>query len=239
MISPGQIRAARSIIGVKQSDLAKASGISLATLNNIERGVGDPRASTLDAIESALQDAGVEIEASALTESVRLNILARPKAYETLSASQKLLQLLSPGSLNRPDKILIFARRDRNAEHDDSAIKICFLVEAKNRNILFDQVNFSVENGSRVAEIAGIMQAAFAFHRYEMFFLDSIVEDTTANEDLDALECVSGRDCIALDHPAKFFNVFSNWQDMLRTYGSRAGHPLANLAALINKFELD
>ena len=60
MISPGQIRAARSIIGVKQSDLAKASGISLATLNNIERGVGDPRASTLDAIESALQDAGVE-----------------------------------------------------------------------------------------------------------------------------------------------------------------------------------
>ena len=237
MISPGQIRAARSIIGVKQSDLAKASGISLATLNNIERGVGDPRASTLDSIESALQDAGVEMEANALTETVRLNILARPKAYETLSASQKLLQLLSPGSLNIPDKILIFARRDRNAEHDDSAIKICFLVEAKNRNILFDQVNFSVENGSRVAEIAGIMQAAFAYHRNKLFFLNRIAEDTTANEDFDALECISGMDWIGLDHPTNFFDLFSNWEELLSAYSGRAGHPLANLAALINKFE--
>lgn len=238
MISPGQIRAARSIIGVKQSDLAKAAGISLATLNNIERSVGDPRASTLDAIETALQDAGVEMDANTLTESVSLNILARPKAYETLSASQKLLQLLSPGSLNSPDEILIFARRDRNSEHEDHATKICFLLEAKNRNILFDQVNFSIENGSRVAEIAGIMLAAFAFHRNELFFLSSIMEDTTANEDLDALERIRGMDWTALDHPADFFDVFSNWEELLSTYGNRSGHPLANLAALINKFEL-
>jgi transcriptional regulator with XRE-family HTH domain len=56
---PAQIRAARSLIGWKQSDLAKASGISLTALNNIERGAADPRASTLQAIEHALERAGV------------------------------------------------------------------------------------------------------------------------------------------------------------------------------------
>ena len=42
----------------------------------------------------------------------------------------------------------------------------------------------------------------------------------------------------ALDHPADFFDVFANWEDLLATYASRPGHPLGDLAALINKFEL-
>ncbi|BAE50540.1 helix-turn-helix transcriptional regulator [Paramagnetospirillum magneticum] len=48
------------MIAMKQADLAKAAGISLATLNNIERGVSDPKASTLAAIQRALEAAGVE-----------------------------------------------------------------------------------------------------------------------------------------------------------------------------------
>lgn len=239
MITAGQIRAARSLIGAKQSDLAKASGISLATLNNIERGVGDPRASTLDAIETALHDAGVEMDADSLSETVRLNILARPKAYETLSASQKILELLGPGSLNVPDEILFFARRSGDeSDGKGSGIKICLMIEAKTRNLLFDRVNFSVDNVSRVAEIAGIMLAAFAFHRSDLFFVKTIFEDTTSGEDLDALERVRAAEWTALDHPADFFDVFSNWEELLATYASRPGHPLGDLAALINKFEL-
>ena len=89
MITAGQIRAARSLLGAKQSDLAKASGISLATINNIERGIGDPRTSTLQAIETALQDAGVEISENSLAKTITLNILYRPKISDTFSASQK------------------------------------------------------------------------------------------------------------------------------------------------------
>lgn len=239
MITPGQIRAARSLIGAKQSDLAKASGISLATLNNIERGVGDPRASTLDAIETALHEAGVVMDGDSLTETVTLNILSRPKGYETLSASQKILELLGPGSLNVPDEILFFARRgDEDVNGAGHSTKICLLVESKARNILFDQVNFSVDNVSRVAEIAGIMLAAFAFHRSELFYVKSVFGDTTEAEDLDALERVRAAEWIALDHPANFFDVFSNWEELLATYASRPGHPLGDLTALINKFEL-
>ncbi len=60
MIKGNQIRAARALLGWKQSDLAQASGLSLTALNNIERGAADPRVSTLGAIQAALEAAGVE-----------------------------------------------------------------------------------------------------------------------------------------------------------------------------------
>lgn len=59
MITPAQIRAARALIGWKQTDLATASGISEMSVKNIERGVTDPRASTLQAMQAALEQAGV------------------------------------------------------------------------------------------------------------------------------------------------------------------------------------
>ncbi|NUB12289.1 helix-turn-helix domain-containing protein [Azospirillum brasilense] len=59
MIIGPQIRAGRALIGMKQAELAVAADVSLATLNNIERGVSDPKASTLQAIKRALEQAGV------------------------------------------------------------------------------------------------------------------------------------------------------------------------------------
>ena len=59
MITPPQIRAARALIGWKQSDLARASGISEISIKNIERGATDPRSSTLDAIQRAFTKANV------------------------------------------------------------------------------------------------------------------------------------------------------------------------------------
>lgn len=61
MISVAQIRAARALLGLTQKDLAELAGISLGTLNNIERGTqGDPKLSTMKAVQRALEAAGVE-----------------------------------------------------------------------------------------------------------------------------------------------------------------------------------
>jgi predicted transcriptional regulator len=60
MITPQQIRGARALVGLTQAELAKRAGLSTTGLNNIERGVADPKASTLRAIQSALEAAGVE-----------------------------------------------------------------------------------------------------------------------------------------------------------------------------------
>lgn len=59
MITPAQIRAARALVGLDQADLAQASGVSLASIKNIERGATDPRSKTLAALQSALLAAGV------------------------------------------------------------------------------------------------------------------------------------------------------------------------------------
>lgn len=64
MITPAQIRAARALIGWKQTELASAAGLSEMSVKNIERGTTDPRVSTLEAIKMALESAGVIFIAS-------------------------------------------------------------------------------------------------------------------------------------------------------------------------------
>ena len=59
MITPAQIRAARALLAWKQTDLATASGVSEMSVKNIERGASDPRVSTMAALETALEKAGV------------------------------------------------------------------------------------------------------------------------------------------------------------------------------------
>ena len=48
----------RKSLGISQNDLAEMSGVSLATIKNIERGVGNPSFETVEKILSVL---GMEI----------------------------------------------------------------------------------------------------------------------------------------------------------------------------------
>lgn len=60
MIAIEQIKAARSLLGWSQAELAKAARISLPALGNLERGVVTPRLKTMQAIQQALESAGIE-----------------------------------------------------------------------------------------------------------------------------------------------------------------------------------
>lgn len=62
LVSIRQIKAARALVGMSQAELAEASGISLPTIKRLETGEGDlrGRATTAEAITSALQGRGVE-----------------------------------------------------------------------------------------------------------------------------------------------------------------------------------
>ena len=59
MIKPDQIRAARALKDLSQQDLADMTGLSRPSINLIEKGKSDPRASNLEAIQQALEAAGV------------------------------------------------------------------------------------------------------------------------------------------------------------------------------------
>jgi transcriptional regulator with XRE-family HTH domain len=235
VVSPSQIRAARSLIGIKQSDLARGAGISLATLNNIERGVGDPRTSTLESIERALSGAGIEFSSDAVSESVKLRRLDRPTAYETLFASQRVLELLGRQALTPVEKVLLFARRPHEgASAEEEEPRICLLIEGHNRAVLFDQVQFSVASAGRAAEVAAIMLWAFSFHRDSLYYLEQVLDDTTTGELPEVAARLRGLDWVPLHHPADFFNVFDDWDGRLKRMAARDGHPMRELAALFN-----
>ena len=53
------ISARRKTLGISQNDLAEMSAVSLATIKNIERGVGNPSFETVEKILSVL---GLEIQ---------------------------------------------------------------------------------------------------------------------------------------------------------------------------------
>ena len=65
MITPGQIRAARGLLNLSQTQLAELAGVGIATVKRIEasseiRGA----ASTLWRIQNALEDAGIKFMAA-------------------------------------------------------------------------------------------------------------------------------------------------------------------------------
>lgn len=60
MISIPQIRAARALLDWKQSKLADASGVSVPAIARLEQSIGNPRASTLQALQTALENHGIE-----------------------------------------------------------------------------------------------------------------------------------------------------------------------------------
>jgi transcriptional regulator with XRE-family HTH domain len=62
MLTSEQIRAARAMLRIEQRELAERSGVSLETIKRIERipGVVSAYTSTVAAIQSALEAAGIE-----------------------------------------------------------------------------------------------------------------------------------------------------------------------------------
>jgi transcriptional regulator with XRE-family HTH domain len=62
MLHTEQIRAARSLLSWKQSDLADAAGVGIATIQRIEKGQGPASGNytTVLKIQAALEKAGIE-----------------------------------------------------------------------------------------------------------------------------------------------------------------------------------
>ena len=60
IITVEQIRAARALLNWKQTDLARESKVSLASINNLERNIGSPRMDTMRAIEETFKNSGIE-----------------------------------------------------------------------------------------------------------------------------------------------------------------------------------
>ncbi|SFK37645.1 Helix-turn-helix [Pseudovibrio ascidiaceicola] len=59
-MTPAQCRAARALIGMSQKELASMANVGAQTLADFERGARVPRINNLNAMQTALEEAGVE-----------------------------------------------------------------------------------------------------------------------------------------------------------------------------------
>jgi predicted transcriptional regulator len=59
-VTPAQCRAARAFIAMSQNDLARAAVVPMALVTDFETGILTPRPADLDALQHALERAGVE-----------------------------------------------------------------------------------------------------------------------------------------------------------------------------------
>jgi ribosome-binding protein aMBF1 (putative translation factor) len=60
MISPRQIKAARSLLGWSQQTLADRAILSVNAVKRMEVGRSNPKSTTLSAVKSALENGGIE-----------------------------------------------------------------------------------------------------------------------------------------------------------------------------------
>lgn len=79
-----QLKAARALINWTQSDLAKAAGLHVNAVNNVERGLSTPRLATLQKMQRALEQGGVTFIAGRGVE-------LRDHAIEIIKSSGKTL----------------------------------------------------------------------------------------------------------------------------------------------------
>lgn len=63
MITAGQLRAARALLGIDQKTLAKRAGVSVPTVQRMEASIGNVRGivNTLTKIVAALDASGIEL----------------------------------------------------------------------------------------------------------------------------------------------------------------------------------
>ena len=62
MITSSQIKAARALLGITATKLAELSGVAFTTIVRVESSEGIPsgQVKTLDAVQRAIEDAGIE-----------------------------------------------------------------------------------------------------------------------------------------------------------------------------------
>lgn len=239
MITGSQIRAARALINVKQSELARAAGVALATLNNIERGVGDPRTSTLSAIERCLHDAGVLFETEPERETVSVKRLERSSARDAFSVCARLAYQFEDASLLPPTEFIAFIRqadglKRKASENAVSDVRAGFVTLHPTRATLYDVADFTCADTVRVGEVANAMIPAASRIPKALFIIDGVLPDTSMAHPEEALSAIQAGRKRRLTDPLHFIEALDIAESGAGRFAQVEGHPLRTLSLLLS-----
>jgi transcriptional regulator with XRE-family HTH domain len=119
MISVPQIKAARALLDWTQADLARASGMHLNVINNIERGTTNPRQATMEKLQAALEGHGIALIGSRGVELKRDAVTSLKFEGDDFirALTREIIAAVNPGDeiLSLLGDIRIFAAHDPDA----------------------------------------------------------------------------------------------------------------------------
>ncbi len=239
VVRPGQIRAARALLGIKQSDLARAAAVSLATVNNLERGFADPRASTVDALSAALSTVGVDFAEQGGCDSVIMRRVIRPDPAEPTLSAVHLVDVLAPGGLVKPESILftVMLRSEASSAAPELSfevrpgIRFAVLIKTASQMYLFDRAALLFDDGPRAAEFASVMMSAYKHHADRLLRCSGVLPDTASLADDAAVSVIERVPNFPLAHPSELISEAASWSDVLRRFRDWPEHPMHQLIA--------
>ena len=224
-----QVRAGRSLLGVTQNELATASGISLATLNNIERGIANPRKQTLEMLLTSFREAGLSFEESGTIQALYFNRFGRPGSYDPLISQETLIRYLNPDNLLKARKIMFFTFCTQKG----ARLQIGVLLDCVRRYILLDHMQFFLDNTARIEMLGNLMLQAFTLYSEQIFFCHHAIDNInnlTCEQVVAFLKTISrGK----MRHPEDIFKQIENWKELLTPFMVIQDHPIRRLFVLL------
>jgi len=130
MMTTHQLKAARALLDWTQQDLAKAAGMHLNVINNLERGLTNPRQQTVEKLKKTLEAQGIIFIGARGVELARQAISSRKIEGETFLKA--LIDDILVNTKGKNDEIFTILADIRNFDaHDAPATKRFYDEKAK------------------------------------------------------------------------------------------------------------
>ena len=229
MLDAYQIRAGRALLGVTQQELASAAGISVASLNNIERNIAKPRIGTLQMLKQVFFNAGISFEDNGTFQSIYFSRFGRPGSYDAELTYKQLIHYFSPDSLLKIKRIIFFTFD----VPDNAVIEIGIAIETSRRIILLDHMKFSFQHAPRIELLGNMMLQIFTLYGEQIFISGQHVKNIHQLKVEELFSFLDANDYQRMRHPQQLFANLPDWQEQVRLLLNIPDHPIKRLYALL------
>lgn len=214
------IRAGRALIDATQEEMAKAAGLSLATLNNIERNVAHPRAKTYDKIRQALADAGVKITAEENLQ--RVDFRAEEYLEEEIGSPlrETLARLVRKNNLLDVQRAVFFCK-------ENDRIRVAVYLEGALRHLIYQGTILDTQHRIGLAELAVFAITCRKELKNNVFFADAPLPEALSSSE----ENEFSRIARASTHSdlARFLDQFPDSEKSISAAQESPEHPLSHV----------
>ncbi len=235
-----QVRAARVLLGVSQSALARAARLSLSTLNDLEHGRDSVRQRTREQVARCLEDAGIVfVREAAAVEGRMLGVLLHREARPERVAIEAQ-RWLDPESLVPPSELIFFVASDLPHAAPEETLRLGVRLLFPHRTVLLDLEAFDL-SASRLAALSRFLLEAFSLYSDRLFCTEPLRLPTLAMSNASAHKTLEETATRPLHDPFPLLDLLTGSEESmaatlsatLATCLRQNDHPLARVRQLI------